>query len=233
MKKTILLITLISGLNIITAQNFIPEPGCPPIAWCNNDDIISSDNDMMDRFVYAADETGKDMNRAAEESGCDDSWNPSCIFADWFPCGYAEGSAQYTLCGKGNEPKPPTGDKPPSEDNPPAGDAPPTDDKPDGGEATTEVLKLSSSGFTAERLFKFYNKTKRGAVVHKYPNGYKLQLASKFQNKESKGLNYVLVFKIVDNRNRILANPVVYVTRPKNKNSYFLLKSDAKILQKK
>lgn len=222
MKKVGVAFVLILGVHLGIAQSFIDEPGCPPMVWCNSPIIT---NDILEDVV---DIVGGNMNDTAADSGCDGSWNPSCIFADWFPCGYPEDSAQGSLCGEGNKEKPDP-DKP-DQENPPANDPPAEENPPSNDDVTTEVLKLPSSGFTAERLFKYYDKTKRGAILHKYPNGFTLRLASKFRNKKSKRLDYFIVFNIVDNKNKTLASPIIMVVPSKNKKGHILLKSDKTLL---
>lgn len=191
---------LCSGMKSIIAQNPNPASNCAPLAWCNNDAVISSADTVMDGITSPGD--------IPLNFGCNGS-NLSCVFAAWFTCGYDKNSAQGILCKQ---------EKKPGQKN------------PDGPRVTTEVLSSLQTGITAERIFKFYDKTKRGAVVHNYSNGYTLRLASKFQKKKSNDYNFLLAFRIVDKKNKTLANPVVYVAPSKSKKGYLILKSDKSVL---
>lgn len=193
MKKIILFTILFSGLNTMIAQSVASISNCSPRAWCNKTDL-----NVFDKFSENFTAPG-DIAGIISECG---STNPSCVFAEWFACGYSANTPQGTLCKETKL----------------------------NNDATTEVLSSLQTGITAERIFKFYDKTKRGAIVHKYSNGYTLRLAIKLQNKQRAGLNFILAFKIVDNKNKTLANPIVYVAPSKNKKGYLILKSDKSLL---
>lgn len=228
MKIYISLFIFCLSISVVQAQSFLNDGPCPPDVWCMDDTTPNTNRSLWGGMVGAADASGADMNDHAASADCHGSWNPSCIFADLFPCGYGSGTPQSTLCDDEEVPSEPGDTNPPSQN--PDGDSPGDDDG--GDEAETQVFQLENKGFTAENIYRHFTKVKNGATVFKYDNDYSLVLDKKYRNEKNGKYDMVLRFKILNTKKNVLAQPVAKVLMT-SREQYTLILSDLSVVKKR